>query len=310
MMPATRNLSALTLVAAALALPAGAQASPSVSADATIKASARAELHLEQAQQLVNDTGAAAQVKARALLARSRSELRSAVVKAGALAEQADTDAAVDAAVTANVQVSSTLAADAEKLANIAIEGKGRLESKAAAALVSDMRMARNVLTKTIALAGRAGAATDAVLEAAKQEQQDTTVAVDASAEVVSSLDVGAKAKASADVAVGMGTQAIAAAAQQAQTIESRVEGSAKTTLVSLQQLLSGAAARISNTIAASNIGDDEVTVSGHGNVTLSTLAKLGLDLTGSAAVTAPGPGGDAHASGSFDLLARLRAVR
>jgi hypothetical protein len=172
------------------------------------------------------------------------------------------------------------------------------------------MRMARTVLTKTIELAGRAGAAADAVLEAAKQEQQDTTVAVDASAEVVSSLDVGAKAKASADVAVGMGTQAIAAAAQQAQTIESRVEGSAKTTLVSLQQLLSGAAARISNTIAASNIGDDEVTVSGHGNVTLSTLAKLGLDLTGSAAVTAPGPGGDAHASGSFDLLARLRAVR
>lgn len=295
----TRKMSALTLTAAALALPAGAQAASPVSAKAVVQASVRAELHLAQAQQLAHQSSASAHAKATALLARSRTELRSAAVKANRLSDRANSSVKVHAAVKTNTQLSSTLAEDTNVLADIAINAGGRLASKAAAALVNDLRMQQDIVDATIELATTTGVDAKHALQGVVNEQQDIVAEVNAAAKVASSPHVSAKVTASADLAVGVGIQTIAAAANSAHTIQTNVTDSAASTLQSLQQRLNGAAARITAIIAESNISADEVAVSGIGNITLGLLAQTSINLTTTATV-------DANASVRAGLLTGL----
>jgi hypothetical protein len=277
-MPINRNLTALTLTAVALAFPVSAQAS---GVDAVVDANAHAEVHLQQAQQLVTDTTTSSQAKIRKLIDRSRSELRSATAKAAKLAATADgsVDADVDAAVTANTAVSSTLSQDAAGLADIALQAHGRVQTKAAAALVSDLRLQKKILDATMELAGKAGANAEKVLEAAVREQQDVTAEIDAAAQVASA-NAGVKATASADLAVGLGTQLIATTAQTTDKLKVSVHATAMSTLDNLKETLSDAAGRVHTTVTSAGIGDDQVAVSGRGSVSLATLARLGVNAT------------------------------
>jgi hypothetical protein len=279
MMPITRTASALTLTAIALALPMSAQASSPADVDAAVNASAHAEVHLQQAQRLVTDTGTSAQAKIRKLIDRSRGELRSATATAASLAAQAESSADVDAAVEANTSVSTTLNQDAAVLADIAVQAHGRVQSKAAAALVADMRMQKKIIDGTMELAGRAGADAEQALEAAIREQQDVTAQIDASAQVAGA-DVGAHAKASADLAVGLGTQLVATTAETTDKVKVSVQNTAMSTLDDLKEALGDAAGRIHTTVTTAGIGNDRVAVSGRGGVTLGTLASLGVDAT------------------------------
>ena len=278
-MPINRNLSALTLTAVALAFPVSAHASSPTGVDAVVDASAHAEVHLQQAQQLVTDTGTSSQAKIRQLVDRSRSELRSATAKAATLAAKADgaVDVDVAAAVEANTTVSSTLNDDAAALADIALQAHGRVQSKAAAALVGDLRMQKKLLDATMELTGKAGANAETVLEAAVREQQDVTAEIDAAAQVAGA-NAGAKATASADLAVGLGTQLIATTAQTTDKLKVSVHDTATSTLDDLKETLSDAAGRVHTTITSAGIGDDQVAVSGRGSVSLATLARLGVN--------------------------------
>jgi hypothetical protein len=277
-MPINRNLTALTLTAVALAFPVSAQAS---GVDAVVDANAHAEVHLQQAQQLVTDTTTSSQAKIRKLIDRSRSELRSATAKAVKLAATADGSVGVnvDAAVEANTAVSSTLSQDAAGLADIALQAHGRVQTKAAAALVSDLRLQKKVLDATMELAGKAGANAEKVLEAAVREQQDVTAEIDAAAQVASA-NAGVKATASADLAVGLGTQLIATTAQTTDKLKVSVHATAMSTLDNLKETLSDAAGRVHTTVTSAGIGDDQVAVSGRGSVSLATLARLGVNAT------------------------------
>ena len=278
-MPISRNLSALTFTAVALAFPVSAHAAAPTGVDAVVTANAHAEVHLQQAQRLVGDTGTSAQAKLRSLIDRSRGELRSATATAAKLAANADGTLAIDAAVSANTAVSSTLEQDASGLADIALQAHGRVQSKAAAALVADLRLQKKILDATMALAGRAGTDAEKVLEAAVREQQDVTAEIDAAAQVAGA-QVGARAQASADLAIGLGTQLIATTAQTTDTLKATVHHTAIGTLDTLKETLSDAAGRVHTTITTAGIGDDQVAVSGRGSVSLATLARLGVNAT------------------------------
>lgn len=287
MLHITRKMTVFTLTTAALAMPAAAQASSPVSAKAVVQASVRAEVQLDQAQRLAQRSSASAHVKATALLARSRGDLRSAVANATRLADRADSAVEVRAAVKTNAKLSSALAEDATGLADIAVKAGGRLASKAAAGLVTDLRMQQDIVETTIELGATADADSQQALEGVISAQQDVVASVNAAAKVAASPQTSAKVKAGANVAVGIGIQTIAAAATSAQKIQASVAGSAASTLRSLQSLLNGAAARITGIIAGTKIGANEVAVSGVGNVALGLLAQSGINVTATASANA-----------------------
>jgi hypothetical protein len=278
-MPITRTLSAITFTAAALALPMSAHASSPTGVDAVVNASAHAEVHVQQAQRLVGDASTSSQAKMRSLINRSRGELRTATAEAVRLAAKAGSSADVDAAVEAHTTVSTTLDQDAAALAEIALEARGRVQSKAAAALVADLRMQKRILDATMELVARAGTDAEKVVEAAVREQHNVTAEIDAAAQVAGAK-VGAKAKSSADLAVGLGTQLIATTAQTTDKVKASVHETAISTLDNLKESLGDAAGRIHTTITSAGIGDDEVAVSGRGSVSLGTLARLGVNAT------------------------------
>jgi hypothetical protein len=276
-MPITRTLSAITFTAAALALPMSAHASSPTGVDAVVNASAHAEVHVQHAQRLVGDASTSSQAKIRSLINRSRGELRTATAEAVRLAAKAGSSADVDAAVEAHTTVSTTLDQDAAALAEIALEARGRVQSKAAAALVADLRMQKRILDATMELVARAGTDAEKVVEAAVREQHNVTAEIDAAAQVAGAK-VGAKAKTSADL--GLGTQLIATTAQTTDKVKASVHETAISTLDNLKESLGDAAGRIHTTITSAGIGDDEVAVSGRGSVSLGTLARLGVNAT------------------------------
>lgn len=287
----TSNKLALGIaLAGVLAAPAAAHAATPASVSAAAKAGVQAEVHLHRAADLAAKTDRAAQRRTRALMARSRGELKRAVGITRALAASADTPAEANVAGRLATTVTGGLSTDMTLQSRITVAAGGPVETIAATSLVNDVKMQKALLDEVLAAAARAGAeraqvAIDAGGEAVTALSQEVEAAARAAA-----ADLGARAQASADLAVALGTDALRTTAATAARIDDQATHGTDAAAQRVRDVLSDAAGRIATLVAATRIEAHPVTVGGDAT-TLGDLADLNLRATVSLLATT---GGDA----------------
>lgn len=275
------------ILTGALALPGVAQADTTAHVSAAAKASARAELDLKHASRLADDTSATAKARAATLMQRSRGELKTAVGSARKLAAKAESPVEVRAAGRVATQVSATLVRDASLQSEIAVEAGGRLESQAAKSLIADVRMQQAVITSMLRLAAKhADERAQVVLQASRDAVDALSAEVEIAARAAASAELGADSQASADMAVAVGTDAVSKSVSAVQAIEARAVGTVKVAAQDVRERLSSLAGRIAATVQDTQIESHDVTLNGHGLITLGALAELGVKLTASGSVS------------------------
>lgn len=307
----TGRLALGLILTGALALPGVAQADTTAHVSAAAKASARAELDLKRASRLADHTSATAKARAATLISRSRANLKTAVASARKLAAKAESPVEVRAAGRVATQVSATLIRDASLQSEIAVEAGGRLESQAAKSLIADVRMQQAVITSMLRLAAKhADERAQVVLQASRDAVDALSAEVEIAARAATSAELGAHSQASADIAVAVGTDAVGKSVSAVQAIEARVEGTVKDAAQDVRERLSTLAGQIAATVQDTQIESHDVTLNGHGLITLGALAELGVRLTASGSVSGSAAAGETSAQASGGLTGLLGIKR
>jgi hypothetical protein len=298
-------------IAGALALPGVAQASTNADAKVAAEAGAHASVHVEQVARLADETGAAAQARARALVNRSRGELRRAVARTRTLLEEAQAPVQVDVAARTAIRVSSTLAHDSELQAKIAMDGTGKLERQASKALIGNVHMQQAVISAALHRVGaRAEQGAQDGVRAGEATVRMLSRQIEAAAATAASVRVGARAQASADLAVAIGTDALSANAQAVSELQARVTGETQESMARVRQGLADTAERIAGVVSKVRIDDNLVSLDGHGRISLGELTRLGVQMTASTSVDAQMSGPSAGAQGQANIVAGLLGGR
>lgn len=283
-MAITRLTPIALLASGALALPGTAVAS-SISASAVAHASAQANASLRHAARLAVHSHRLSP-HARAILRRSRRELRRAADQAVAATASAQSAAQVQAAAQADAAVSQALMQNAKLLAQITLHTSASVQSQAAEDLLADVQMQSAALRATIRMAAdQVGAQAREALHAACVEVSATSLEVRTASTLAASSNVNGSAQASADLAVATGTDAIADAAATASKLAATVQADGQAQWAQLEQMLSDAASQIQVAVTDSGTAQDTVTVDGRGPTTLGTLAQASVNATSSSSV-------------------------
>ena len=280
----------------------------SASASAAAKASISANADLKSASELAARMDAASQARARALHSRSRDALKRAVAKTKKLAAAADSAQEIRVGAKTVTRISSALGGDAALQAKIALSAEGRLESQAAAALVSDVRMQQAIITAGLKMAGDAGAKTlNVALNSSTQATQQLVIQADAAADVAaaSPARVSTEAQAEAELAIALATRTLADTTTLVSAIVADIaldaQASSRVAFEASLEGLTEAGAQIAALVKKADIAGNAVTLTGVGNTTLGALSHLGAQVTASASLSA--------GTGTQDMAVRLDAA-